>query len=146
MGLENVFTKKLYDDGITVITGFQARDAFRGPWDETEGFLEFPENSLHPMEQVKKGEGIVSKFVETKHPTGVRTFSPEILQSLNLYCKLHHVPLHVYVTKENGGYTEHSNLDPKDDFDEAFESFATSFDFLMKLRSDLENPNDDNSP
>lgn len=131
--------KSFFDDGVTVITGHRARDVFKDQSQETVRLIEFPENSLHPMEQVRKGEELVLGFVKTKTPVALRTFSPEILNSIKLYCQKYGVPLHVYVAEEN----ELSLLN-SDDLDKAFESLADSFDFLMALRSDLENPEESN--
>lgn len=126
----------MFNDGITVIVGHAANTVYRGAQYDTIEFVDFPEDRLHLMAQVLKGKAIVEDHVKTGKPVNIRTFSPEILQSINLYSRMHHVPLHVLIA-ETTGITECT-----DDLDPAFESFCDAFDYLMKLRSDLENPDE----
>ena len=126
----------MFNDGITVVVGHAANETYRDAQYDNVEFVDFPEDRLHPMDQVLKGKAIVEEYVKTGKPVNIRTFSPEILQSINLYTKMHHVPLHVLIA-ETTSITECT-----DDLDPAFESFCDAFDYLMKLRSDLENPDE----
>lgn len=124
----------MFNDGITVIVGHEARTAFRDTPDEQLTFMEFPENNLHPMEQVRLGKKIVEDYVKDGKPVNIRTFSPDFLQSIHLHSKIHNVPLHVLVAEKDKTTECTDSLDP------AFESFCDSFDYLMQLRSDIEHP------
>lgn len=120
-----------FNNGITIISGLGVREF------NPEGvkFLKFPENNQHPMEQIKSMERLVESYIDNQLPLNIKTNSPEIIQAINLYMRKAGISdqLHGGLVDQDGNLTECDDLDP------IFEDLAKSFDFLMELRSDVEN-------
>lgn len=81
-------------------------------------------------------QSLVEGYIKDRVPLNIKTNSPEVIQSIHLYMKKSGVfnDLHVGVVNKDGRLTDVGN-----DLDPVFEDLAQSFDFLMELRSDIEN-------
>lgn len=105
--------------------------------------LDEPEIHLHPVWQIKYAELIVMLQKEFNLTVLLTSHSPDFVEAIKLYSKKHGIKgsLKGYLSNvaENGSVT----LDPVngDDWDVVFETFGSSFDELMKLRSELESGN-----
>ena len=119
----------LLENCLFVVTGQGCRDAF-GDVD----CLEFPENNLHAMEQIRRGEEIVLAFKQDQKMTVVKTFSCDLAQAINLYAKKYGVRKKVYGIVVNAkGKMKRCHMS----FDPIFEDMVPAFDMLMALRSQL---------
>lgn len=122
----------MFNDGITIITGHEARDVYTDITDELRNYpiINFPENSLHPMEAVKKGLAFVEDYAKNKTPINIRTFSLDLIMSVKYLAEMKDVPVHVVLT-ENKTTTV---ISLPDSFDPVCLSLSDSFDTLMELR------------
>lgn len=102
--------------------------------------LDEPEIHLHPVWQIKYAELIVMLQKEFNLTVLLTSHSPDFVEAIRLYSKKHGIKgsLKGYLSSvaENGSVT----LDPVngENWDVVFETFGSSFDELMKLRSELE--------
>jgi len=124
------------DKGISILTGIHSRTAFIG-----FKYVEYPENSLHPLEQIKAAEELVLEFKKSRKPINIRSFFPDYIQAVRLYMQKYELAdeFHGYVVG-----ADHKIIECDiDDCDALFEDFAGAFDKLMELRSDIENKEDE---
>ncbi len=107
--------------------------------------LDEPEIHLHPDWQIKYAELIVLLQKAFNLTVLLTTHSPDFAQAIRLYSQKYGLSgeLNAYISKEQEDGTVTMDQVPQDDWDEIFEKFAKSFDTLMALRSDLENPDSD---
>ena len=121
-----------FNEGITIISGPGVNN-FRP---EGVEFIHHPENNLHPMEQINCMERLIKSYLDNRAPLNIRTNSPEIIQAIHLYMKKYNVfdELHAGLVDQNGNLTDCGN-----DLDPIFEDLSKTFDFLMELRSEIEN-------
>ena len=109
--------------------------------------LDEPEIHLHPNWQIKYAELVVLLQKAFNLTVLLTTHSPDFAQAIRLYSQKHGLSgeLNAYISKEQEDGTVTMDLVPQDDWDKLFDNFANSFDTLMALRSDLENPESDSA-
>ena len=122
----------MFNDGITIITGHEARQVYTDITDDLRDhpIIKFPENGLHPMEEVQKGIDFVDEYVKHQTPINIRTFSLDMIMSIKYSAELKGVPVHV-ILAESGTTTV---ISLPDSFDPVCDTFTDAFDTIMKLR------------
>lgn len=113
-------------------------------WDDDVLILDEPEVHLHPEWQIRYAEFIVMLQKEFHLTVLLTSHSPDFIQAIRLYSKKHGLKdgdLNGYVSKRTKDGMIVFDEVKRDDWDNVFEKFVTSFDALMALRSELEEEN-----
>lgn len=138
---------KNLSQGIKSLALLQAAFSHGAIQDRDVLILDEPEIHLHPDWQIKYAELVVLLQKTFNLTVLLTTHSPDFAQAIRLYSQKHGLSgkLNAYISKEQEDGTVTMDQVPQDDWDEVFEKFAKSFDKLMALRSDLENPESDSA-